>query len=171
MSVLFLRSLSHYRQMTMLFAGQYSDLQKWVYCFIGYYTSLHEWVFCKTVYYFTQINMFWGAFTALHKWVCCFEMQYITFYKCVCCLAGHYAALHKWMRYCGGGKNVTWQSQKSSVIWYRNILRKLRFIATSSSGHLPRYGIRQYVVPYRYLKSERSLSSEMASVYQQKFKH
>lgn len=127
--------------------------------------------FCRTVYNFTQMNMFFRAFTALHKRVCCFEKQYITLHKWICCLAGHYAALHNWIYYCGGGKNITWQSQKSSVKWHGNILRKLRFIATSSSGRFPRYDIRQYVMPYRYLKNERSLSSDVVSLYKQKFKH
>jgi hypothetical protein len=97
--------------------------------------------------------------TTLYKWICCFSGHYTILHKWVCCLAGHYAAFHKWMRYCGGGRNVTWQSRKSSVGWYRNIPRKLRFIATDSSGRLLRYGIRQYVVPCRYLKSERVLMS------------
>jgi hypothetical protein len=56
-------------------------------------------------------------------------------------------------------------------MWHRNIPRKLHFIATSSSGHLPRYDVRQYVMPCRYLKCERSLSSDVVSLYQQKFKH
>jgi hypothetical protein len=69
---------------------------------------------------------------------------------------GHYAALYKWMRCCGGGRNVTWQSPEFSLTLCRNIQKRLHFISTKSGGHLLRYDLWQCVC-CKYLHSKKSL--------------